>query len=53
MKRIWKSFIVLTLIVTVSLNLQAQQTWEWSSYKVAMDLPDDFEVVKNTDNECE
>lgn len=34
-------------------TLSAQKSFEWDYYKVSIELPDDFKVVKNTDNEFE
>lgn len=31
----------------------AQETWVWDTYKIAMDLPEDFKVLVNSDNEFE
>ena len=50
--------IVLTLWVSVlsvlSMNtLSAQKEFVWDYYKVSIELPDDFKVTKNTDNEFE
>lgn len=35
----------------LSFATMAQQTWEWSDYGISIDLPDDFEVSKNTHEE--
>jgi hypothetical protein len=51
-----RSFILLSLfLMTLSSTtiLQAQQTWLWTAYNVAIDLPDDFEITLNNDNEFE
>jgi len=52
MKHSMKLFLVIALVAIQS-NLLAQQTWKWDYYGIALDLPDDFEVVKNTNNEFE
>ena len=43
------SFFSLFTVQTIS----AQKQYTWDYYKVAIELPDDFKVVKNTDNEFE
>ena len=34
-------------------TLSAQKAFDWDYYKVSIELPDDFKVTKNTDNEFE
>ena len=45
---------LLTLaLVFGSLTVQAQQDWVWDAYDVSIELPDDFKVIKNSNNEFE
>ena len=46
------------LITSIAFSLltiagHAQQSWVWDSYDIAVDLPTDFKLSKNTDNEFE
>lgn len=43
--------LVLMLLVAGQSNVYAQQTWGWNTYGIAMDLPNDFEIVTNNENE--
>ena len=53
MKKLSSILSILLLIAIFSVETTAQQTWEWDAYQVKLDLPDDFKVTKNTDNEFE
>ncbi len=53
MKRLLNITLIAALTLFTAQATMAQQTWEWEAYKVMIDLPDDFEIVKNTDNEFE
>ena len=49
-----KLFILSTLFfLTFQYNTFAQKDFVWNHYKIGISLPDDFEVVQNTDNEFE
>ena len=50
MKKI--NLFVITLLL-FAFNAQAQHTWTWDSYGISIDLPEDFEVVTNTDETFE
>lgn len=53
MKRIINVLQIATMVVLSGSQLHAQQTWNWEAYEVSVDLPDDFKVIHNTDNEFE
>jgi hypothetical protein len=53
MKKILFSLLCVVFFGFISLDCQAQQTWEWEAYKVRIDLPEDFKVIQNTNNEFE
>ena len=53
MKSLFYTFSITLALVFTTSNLVAQQTWDWEAYEVSMDLPNDFKIVKNTDNEFE
>jgi len=45
--------LVAALFILSANALIAQQDFVWDHYKVALTLPNDFKVIKNTDNEFE
>ncbi|MEM9548002.1 MAG: hypothetical protein AAGA77_18620 [Bacteroidota bacterium] len=51
MKNSFYALCIMLISVSISFSLEAQQTWDWDTYEVSIDLPDDFKVVKNTENE--
>lgn len=53
MKTIVLAFFITILSLLSSDNILAQQEYTWDHYKVSIELPDDFKVLKNTDNEFE
>lgn len=53
MKKIVFAFGLTFLSFLSVQTLSAQKSFEWDYYKVSIELPDDFKVVKNTDNEFE
>ena len=53
MKKVLSTLPIILILMLCSLYIQAQQTWIWESYKVSLDLPNDFKVTKNTNNEFE
>jgi hypothetical protein len=53
MKNVLYTFLLTVVFLFSHLYSQAQQTWNWESYEVSIDLPNDFKVIKNTDNEFE
>ena len=53
MKSTFSIFVVILLCALFTTDMVAQQTWQWDAYKVKVDLPDDFKVTKNNDNEFE
>lgn len=48
-----KSLLFLITLTFATLSLNAQQTFIWDHYGLAIDVPDDFQVLKNTDTEFE
>lgn len=53
MKNLFSIFSICMVFMLATNDTIAQQTWEWDAYKVKVDLPDDFKVTKNNDNEFE
>lgn len=53
MKKLLFTFSITSMLISITFNSQAQQTWDWEAYKISLDLPNDFNVVKNTVNEFE
>jgi hypothetical protein len=53
MKTIVFAFGVTFLSFLSVQTLSAQKAFVWDYYKMSIELPDDFKVVKNTDNEFE
>ncbi len=53
MKTTILAFFITILSLLSSNTVSAQQEFTWDYYKVSLELPDDFKVVKNTDNEFE
>lgn len=53
MKKLFNTVLLTAFFALISICTQAQQTWNWEAYQVSMDLPDDFKVIKNTNNEFE
>jgi hypothetical protein len=51
MKKTFLAFA--TLFLFMAINAQAQQEFVWEHYKMSIELPDDFKVIHNTDNEFE
>ena len=52
MKLSFKALIVAAFFC-LSFTISAQQVYEWDHYKMSVELPNDFKVVKNTDTEFE
>jgi hypothetical protein len=53
MKTIFLAFFISLFSLMTSNTVSAQQEFTWDHYKVSLELPSDFKVVKNTDNEFE
>jgi hypothetical protein len=53
MKNNFLATAVVALLLSLSTTLSAQQEFVWEHYKMSIELPDDFKVVKNTDDEFE
>jgi predicted phosphatase len=51
MKKTFLAFA--TLFLFMAINAQAQQEFVWDHYKMSIELPDDFKVINNTNNEFE
>lgn len=51
MKKFSVAFVTAFLFTTIA--VQAQQEYVWEHYKMSIELPNDFKVVTNTDNEFE
>jgi hypothetical protein len=44
-------FVIAILSFSSIQSVSAQQEYVWDAYKLSIELPDDFKVVKNTDEE--
>ena len=53
MKKCFTPTLFFALLLFVGGDLRAQQNWVWDAYKISIDLPDDFQLLKNNDNEFE
>lgn len=50
--KVW-AVLILAFSLLSTQSVSAQQEYTWEHYKMSVELPDDFKVVKNTDNEFE
>ena len=53
MKKLFTLGLLAFFLLSSNSDLKAQNTWVWRAYQVAIDLPTDFKVTKNTVNEFE